>query len=58
MKKTFFKMLIIIVMILGIALSVLHFISVDSFAIGIPIFGKEPGTLQSNGLCLGDPTSC
>lgn len=56
------KSLMIILMILGIALSILNFISVDSMAINEPGSGGETwgvtGTKQSNGLCIGDPLNC
>lgn len=58
MKKNF-KVLFITVIILISVLFVLHFISLDNNAInGIPILGFQGGTLQSNGLCLGDSTNC
>jgi hypothetical protein len=55
------KFIMIMLMILGITLSILNFISVDSMAInggGPEGSSGATGTLQSNGLCLGEPLNC
>jgi hypothetical protein len=52
------KLMIRVIIILGIVLSILNFISVENKAIGkIPIPGVQ-GTGQSNGLCMGEPLNC
>ena len=51
--KRILKLVMIILMILGIALSVSNFISADN--ISTP---PDGGTLQSDGTCVGEPLNC
>jgi hypothetical protein len=54
------KLTMIILMIVGITLSVLNFISVDNIAVKDPIPGNGIGTQGPNGPldCTGPPLNC
>ena len=56
------KLMFIVIMMVGITLTILNFISVDNRATqgGFPedpAFGTI-GTLQSDGLCMGEALNC
>ena len=63
MMRKALKLMTIILIILGVALTVINFISVDNMAIGAypgepGADGEVGGTIQSNGLCMGDTLNC
>lgn len=52
------KLLMVLLIMLGIAISALSFISVDSMA-NIPLPSPDgQGTLRSDGECTGRPLNC
>jgi hypothetical protein len=51
--KTIFKLLLITLIFLGIALSIINFISIDSMAMA----SKKGGTMQPDG-CYGADLNC
>ena len=55
------KITMIVLMILGITLSILNFVSVDSLALDTkpsPVGGKWIGTEEDDGECTGAPLNC
>jgi hypothetical protein len=52
--RKIFKLLMVVLIVVGITLSVLNFISVDNMA----SFSQFDGTLRSDGECAGRPLDC
>lgn len=54
--KRILKLILILLMVLGLALSVANILSTDNMAMKKPS-GME-GTRQSDGTCVGEPLNC